>query len=66
LEKAIEIASKDDKHNLDSLLITQGYIAIKEGAKEDALAFFKQAVEMNPYRASIQKRVPGWEKPSQE
>ena len=58
LDKAIDAASKDGKHNIDTLLITQGYIAIKEGNRADAVEFFKNALEINPYRTSVKKRVP--------
>ncbi len=57
LEKAIEVAATESKHNIDTLLITQGYIAIKEGKRPEAVEFFKSALEINPYRVSVQKRV---------
>jgi predicted negative regulator of RcsB-dependent stress response len=60
LNKAILDAEKEGKTNLDSLLITQGYIAIKEGKKAEAMELFKSSLEINPYRVSVQKRVPGW------
>lgn len=59
LDKAIDAASKEGKHNIDTLLITQGYIAIKEGNRAEAVEFFKSALEINPYRTSVKKRVPG-------
>ncbi len=57
LKKAIDAASKEGKHNIDTLLITQGYIAIKEGNRAEAVGFFKNALEINPYRTSVKKRV---------
>jgi tetratricopeptide (TPR) repeat protein len=59
LNKAIVDAEKEGKTNLDSLLITQGYIAIKEGKKSEAMELFKSSLEINPYRVSVQKRVSG-------
>lgn len=57
LEKAIEVAATEGKHNIDTLLITQGYIAIKEGKRPESVEFFKSALTINPYRVSVQKRV---------
>ncbi|HEY5536236.1 MAG TPA: hypothetical protein VIL99_15035 [Ignavibacteria bacterium] len=62
LAKAIKQAEQDGKKNLDSLFIAQGFISIKENDKENAIKFLKQALEINPYRVSIQKRVPTWKK----
>lgn len=60
LQQAIQQAETDGKKNLDSLLIAQGFISIKENDKEHAAKFLEQALEINPYRVSIQKRVPNW------
>lgn len=60
LQQAIQQAETDGKKNLDSLLIAQGFISIKENDKEHATKFLEQALEINPYRVSIQKRVPNW------
>jgi tetratricopeptide (TPR) repeat protein len=60
LQKAIKQAETDGKKNLDSLLISQGFISIKENDKQHATEFLELALEINPYRVSIQKRVPNW------
>ena len=60
LQKAIKQAETDGKKNLDSLLIAQGFISIKENDKQHATEFLELALEINPYRVSIQKRVPNW------
>jgi len=62
LAKAIKTAEQDGKKNLDSLLIAQGFISIKEDDKKNATKFLEEALEINPYRVAIQKRVPTWKK----
>lgn len=61
LQKAVNQAKADGKFNIDSLLIAQGFISIKENNKTDASKFLEQALDLNPYRVSIQKRVPNWQ-----
>lgn len=61
LQKAVNQAKTDGKFNIDSLLIAQGFISIKENNKTDASKFLEQALDLNPYRVSIQKRVPNWQ-----
>jgi tetratricopeptide (TPR) repeat protein len=57
LEKAVKQAEADGKKNLDYLLIAQGFISIKENDRKHATKFLEQALEINPHRISIQKRV---------
>lgn len=61
LKKAVDQAKNDGKTNIDSLLIAQGFISIKENDKPNAFKFLGQALDINPYRVSIQKRVPNWQ-----
>lgn len=61
LKKALDQAKNDGKTNIDSLLIAQGFISIKENDKPSAFKFLGQALDINPYRVSIQKRVPNWQ-----
>jgi hypothetical protein len=61
LQKAVNQAKTDGKFNIDSLLIVQGFISIKENNRTDASKFLEQALDLNPYRVSIQKRVPNWQ-----
>jgi tetratricopeptide (TPR) repeat protein len=62
INKAIKQAEQDGKRNLDSLLIAQGFISIKEDDNKSAAKFFEEALEINPYRVAILKRVPSWKK----
>lgn len=61
LKKAVIQAKNDGKSNIDSLLIAQGFISIKENDRQNASKFLGQALDLNPYRVSIQKRVPNWQ-----
>ncbi|MEO0075832.1 MAG: hypothetical protein ABIK31_07005 [candidate division WOR-3 bacterium] len=66
LDKAIKQAETDGKKNLDSLLIAQAFISLKEKDREQATKFLEQALEINPYRVSIQKRVSNWRQQNNE
>lgn len=61
LKKALDQAKNDGKTNIDSLLIAQGFISLKENDRPKAFKFFEEALDINPYRVSIQKRVPNWQ-----
>ena len=61
LKKAVNQAKNDGKSNIDSLLIAQGFISIKENDRVNATKFLGQALDLNPYRVSVQKRVPNWQ-----
>ncbi len=61
LKKALDQAKNDGKTNIDSLLIAQGFISLKENDRPKAFKFLEEALDINPYRVSIQKRVPNWQ-----
>ena len=60
-QKADHEARKRGKENLDTLLIGQAFIAYKSNNKQEAVEYLKQAVRINQYRVSVQRRLQNWQ-----
>lgn len=62
LEKAQEIAERNGKYNIDSLLIARSFISYKEHDKGNAIKFLEEADKLNPYRTSVKNYLERWKK----
>ncbi|MCC7354214.1 MAG: hypothetical protein IT330_10690 [Anaerolineae bacterium] len=61
-ETANAEARKQGKETIDTLLIGQAFVSYKSNNRPEAVAYLKQAIEMNPYRISVGRRLANWQK----
>lgn len=60
LEVSRAEAQKVGKDNVDGLLVGQAFCAYKSNELVPAIGFLQEAVTMNPYRYSVQRRLEKW------
>ena len=55
-------ARKHGKETLDTWIIGQAFVSYKSDNVQEAIEFLKRAVEVNPYRLSVHRRLQSWQR----
>ena len=57
-------AVRTGKTNVDSCLVGEAFVCYKLGEREMALQFLRRALELNPSRLAVRRRLESWQQQS--